>query len=676
MLRGVDYGDGFTWTYGPLGFLAFPIAVSGWTLVAAFAYVAATRIALAYLLVRGGGVVGVVLAFLALGLPVLPADNLVLIEVGLLVAALRDERWEGWFPYVGGAVAGLAALTKTNSGALAVGLVVVGAVALRGRALLAPGVAAAVFVAGWLATGSPLQEIPGWLRLSAGLVSGYSPAMQYEARGLGKEYVYAALAVLLLGAGVAAAARRLPRGRALALVVGVGGFAFAFFKEGFVRHDATHSVTFFAAAAVVCVLVDRTRLAAVLTIALAIYVVRDDDQLAYAPIASTRVALTQARDVASSQRRNDLVASSNEGLRRSYQFGPAILGALRGRTVQVLPFETAAIAAYDLRWRPLPVVQDYSAYTRSLDEANASFLASAAAPQRLLLESTTSNVNDRMRETEAPAEQRAMICNYRPVVTRGVWQVLARSGPRCGPPRVLSTVTVPSAVPAAVPDAGTRDLVVARIRLEDTFSNRLRGLLFKPREPEISLGGGPFTQLVAATAGDGVILHVPASAGLVGEPDWRTIAVATHVGGATIQFVAYRVRGDVPRSSAPLPPARLRARPFPARVEQGGGFVDAAYERRGVLVLRGWAGDAARGISAKTVLVYADGRIVWAGAPNRSRPDVARTLAKPGLARSGFELAIPEREVRSNRGRRSIRVVAVVGDRMLETTYLPSFGWR
>jgi len=38
--RGVHFGTGFAWTYGPLGFLAFPRAVDGGTLAAAVLFVA------------------------------------------------------------------------------------------------------------------------------------------------------------------------------------------------------------------------------------------------------------------------------------------------------------------------------------------------------------------------------------------------------------------------------------------------------------------------------------------------------------------------------------------------------------------------------------------------------------------------------------------------------------
>ena len=52
---------------------------------------------------------------------------------------------------------------------------------------------------------------------------------------------------------------------------------------------------------------------------------------------------------------------------RYYHLSPAILGALRGHTVHVHPWEAGIAWAYpDIRWRPLPVFQEYTAYTAEL----------------------------------------------------------------------------------------------------------------------------------------------------------------------------------------------------------------------------------------------------------------------------------------------------------------------
>src|SRR2546429_4022938 len=50
--RDIHFGPDFVWAYGPLGFLAFPRAVNGGTLIASLAFVALGQIVLCYLLFR------------------------------------------------------------------------------------------------------------------------------------------------------------------------------------------------------------------------------------------------------------------------------------------------------------------------------------------------------------------------------------------------------------------------------------------------------------------------------------------------------------------------------------------------------------------------------------------------------------------------------------------------
>ena len=106
------------------------------------------------------------------------------------------------------------------------------------------------------------------------------------------------------------------------------------------------------------------------------------------------------------------------------------------------------------------------------------------------------------------------------------------------------------------------------------------------------------------------------------------------------------------------------------------GFIDFAYPRRDALVLRGWVGDSTTGIPARLILVYADGRLVFAGRPNTRRPDVAQALGQPRLVRAGYTIVLPLRELMTNGERRHLRVFWIAGSRAFEVIYAPSFGWR
>jgi hypothetical protein len=708
--RGVHFGTGFAWTYGPLGFLAFPRAVDGGTLAAAVLFVALVQICLCYLLLRRGAPVftaplAVLLVYLVVGLPLLTADIPLFIVLVLAVAALEDPEGRAgrWFPLAGGVAAGVAGLIKVNTGAAAVAIALVASVALavagNRRAAATVGVMLVTFVAGWLVCGDRVGDIPEWARLSASLVSGYSAAMEYERPGSGgHDYLIAAVMLALLLAIVVRRGLRLDRAYGIALVLIGAGFGFTLFKEGFVRHDADHTAPFFAAVALGCVVFagrDLTRLAAGAAVALAIVVTHHSATLQDNPVSSARRATTQLVDVTLPGRRHDLVAGSRSDEQRSYAVPPRLLAELRGHTVHDEPFETAVVSAYGLPWRPLPILQAYSAYTSLLDEHNASFLRTARAPERILRENTATVVNGRSRELEAPAELRALICNDVQIGVSRRWQVLAHVPSRCASSRRLGTVDTAPGAPVPVPEGDPNELVIARVHVGDTVGNKLRGLVYKPHVPSISLGGGPFVPFVAATGGDGIVMHVPAAAGFDprfgGALDWTTIAVGGRPGRVRIDFDAVPVSGAVPapageRSRQPLPAFRLAnvdhidrirsPRGAVMTVAPGGGFLDYAYQQGPSLVVRGWGADAAAGVPASLILVYADGKLVFAGPPNTARPDVAAALGHRRLRRAGFTLLVPARAVRAGDRRRHVRVFSVVGDRALELAYPPSYGWR
>ena len=72
-----------------------------------------------------------------------------------------------------------------------------------------------------------------------------------------------------------------------------------------------------------------------------------------------------------------------------------------------------------------------------------------------------------------------------------------------------------------------------------------------------------------------------------------------------------------------------------------------------------------RAYPPRSVLVYADGRLVFAGPPAFARPDVAVAVGKPALTHAGYAVLIPEREVRVNGARRDVRIFALVGGHAL-----------
>lgn len=159
-----------------------------------------------------------------------------------------------------------------------------------------------------------------------------------------------------------------------------------------------------------------------------------------------------------------------------------LLEKLDGRTVAVYPWEIAMIRANHLRWRPLPVFQAYSAYTRKLDDLNADMLADSAGPQDILL--AWQSIDGRQPLFETPHSWRALLDWYDFQAVSGRLAVLTRrSSPRFSPPAPIASAAVPWGQMIELPPVADDELIVMNAEVRETLPGLLkRELLRSPVE--------------------------------------------------------------------------------------------------------------------------------------------------------------------------------------------------
>jgi len=530
-------------TYGPLGFMGQGVGYYRWTVVLAAIYVAAVAAALATALIA--------VLRRDIGLPAAAAAAFVLVSatralgvtdqvvVAVTIAAFgvlrgdHTERAERVLVAVAGVVAGTHLLVKFNAGVtvLLVGAVVAWSAGRRGWRSEATfgGAAMASLLAGWVLTGNGVAGLVPFLSRSAQVASGYSEAMGIEANGRGGYLAVAGVvsAVLLLLGWAATGGWPPARRRALA---GGGLFwLYAAFKLGFVRHDS-HDVVFFGEALVIGAVfagaaAGRRSAAAVWTwvrrglagagvIGLVVTLLATS-KLSVPTVLNPGPALGSLGGdlpilVSPTAAAREIAKGRANLQRRYYALSPAILAALRGHTVHIHPWEAGIAWAYpEIRWRPLPVFQEYTAYTADLDHLNADFLSGPNAPERILTQEISIDI--RNPDWESPAAVVAMACHYRQVVAEAKWQVLERVPNRCGAPATLAVVKARTGDNVAVPDTTGRDvMVVARISgLDHSLFYRLRSTLWRAAQVHVSLSGRRRWRLVPGTAPDGLIVRVP-----------------------------------------------------------------------------------------------------------------------------------------------------------------------
>jgi hypothetical protein len=539
MNQGLTFGRDVIFTYGPLGFLT---NVPWWFHTygqLAFVYVLLLRLATVGAVFFGtrrsfGIVWSVVITVIAASLNGGAASRtepaIVLIIALWAVGDGVTGRDSMIVAGALGAISGLQLLCKLSIGidcALTATLVVLSLTDRRWKlAGICAGAGAVVLLGGWIAAGQPLGALGDYLKMGLQIVFGYGPAMSLYDPTSDWAYVPA---LLLLGVGVWAALRvttdRLPRQRIGACLIWFVFWFFAF-KEAFVRQNVVSIGYFFAllllglfafrwqreqrafVLAVASGLVVLTLACWNLTITTAINVTQ-----------SVGAAVHDVRDVVGSGLSADL-AAGRAAIEKTDRLDAKSLQLLRGRTVSVFPTEIAVAWAYQLRWRPLPVLQSYSAYTPTLDHADASFLVSNRAPDRILL-GPDNDIDTRVLAFDQGETTRAILCHYVDLYAGAKFAVLARTRNRCSAERLIATYEVGWGQTVPVPTPPDHSMILVKISgVQISGLERVQSLLWKPDARWIRLDGA-LHRLIEATAADGLPLR--SSSGLDYDPPFSLI---------------------------------------------------------------------------------------------------------------------------------------------------------
>ncbi len=526
---GKDFGSEIVFTYGPLGFLDWPILWYSGLAVLAFAFTAVLYLALVVTLIavleRAVGLLAAALiAFLfCVSIPDLEQVPLIL-GVGLALLALREDRpgyAVGVLAAGGGALAAVECLVKLSVGPV---ILVVCLLAMFGaradrRQWAAFGV---TFLGGslllWLIASQSPASLWDYAKNGAQVVSGYNEAM-----GVGGAERWEEVA-LVLGAGalvVASVLAPLRDRRARwsgTLLVAVA--AFATFKYGIVRFEPNHAALAFSALLGIWLVIPwpRRRAAAFLACtvvvgAIALHAYPSSARLD--PVQNLTAFIDSAELVARPGRRQQLVDEGRANLQATYALEPRTLAAMEGKRVAVEPWEIAVAWAYELDWQPLPVFQNYTAYTPDLDRLNSAQVESPDGPQVILRQNPGNplpfgarSLEGRLPAWDPPEQSFAIACNFTPVRTTPTWQVLERTADRCGEPRLIASRTAEPGETVAVPRAHRDEIVLLRLggaKIEGL--ERIKSLLWRaPVETAVLNDGLVSYRLVPGTTGDGLVV--------------------------------------------------------------------------------------------------------------------------------------------------------------------------
>lgn len=580
--QGLDFGDQFVFTYGPLGFLNIPVNWDTDLATISFLWLATLHLLLCFSLIAAlrrsiGAPLATLVSFLVIAEMSFNETAFVL-GIALSFAALRLDRGRHsvtTLAIVGAAFAAIMTLVKLSIGPPLVAIFVVSLIGARARrweyAAFA-GTFVVAFLALWLITGQELGDLPGYVTNGREIISGYSEAMVAND---GSDWVrsLAPLAAALVAIGFTAGAWFTDLRDARARLFGTLAaaiFAFSLFKEGVVRMDLGHLLIYFSTMALAWFALPWSRQRRLL--------------LAGGGVALSFAALAISFDTAPSSVRDPLNAWNSVKIARSeidqllrpgertyksnfargfvqshYAVEQPALDELEGHTVAVEPAEIALTWAYELDWDPLPVIQGYSAYTSELDELNADAVADPDGPERIVRANTGKPpgkegqlrvIDGRFPAWDPPATAIAELCNFVPLDTTDRIQVLGRVPDRCSEPRPIGSVESAYGETVDVPEAGPGEVVFVRIEgAEVSGLESLRSLLYRAKMRSVLVNGERRYRLVPGTSGDGLMLRgdprVVGTGPFAQAPQAETISLDGTDGDLRFDFYAMSVE-DAP----------------------------------------------------------------------------------------------------------------------------------
>ena len=558
------FGKEVAYTYGPLGFLVTPLAISPSSLAAAICYAALGGFSLACATIvacsrRFGSTIGVVAASVLMVTAPLEIFAPELYSLGLILLACLVAQRELHLPRVPfiaviGVGAALQTLIKPTAGALAVVALVVAIVSTSGPRMRGLGAGAAGYLVGilglWLIAGQRPEDIFDWARLTLGFSAGYAGAMMGEEGGRLFEYLAAAV---LIAAVVVYAFRNTAsvpdrRSSVLRLVMLVAAY-WVVAKEGFIRHDLHSTIAFFGIAIIglaIAPQVQRPRLlGGILAASVVMTSIATVAPLSATldPTASVRSFFSALTLVARTSERVRVNTAADAQAREEYQVPSEALAQIGNSGVHVDPAETSLVHAYSLVWRPAPVFQRFQAYTERADALNAGVLSTPRGPSWILREAVPA-ADGRNDLWDSPRYVLRLICAYGQSSTNGRWQLLKRKDDRCGAEAVLGRVTAGAGEEVRVPSPGSEDSIVAvRIHTQLSIFDRILGAVFKPRHAFMLAADGVAYRVAQGPDSGPLVVRVPQTIGwdaaFGGATAYRSLSSNRP---ATFEFVEIPVR--------------------------------------------------------------------------------------------------------------------------------------
>jgi hypothetical protein len=245
----------------------------------------------------------------------------------------------------------------------------------------------------WVLSHQQVDHIWTFIILNWKASSGYNEAMNIAGS---PKHLAAALSSFLLLAYVFVRSVRIKDYVAVIVLFNFGGFIFVLFKHGFVRHDA-HETIFFSCMCVFLLIlyafsrpnwnrIGRLGLGIVcfmmmFWVAYHSFLSRKLDVLTISFSEQGKQVISAIKVVTQPRYRQTLRNEVISKITNRFPLKEETLRDLRGKSMDIFPWDIALPYGYGLDWKPRFTLQSFAAYTPELDQANACHFQGLSSPQ-------------------------------------------------------------------------------------------------------------------------------------------------------------------------------------------------------------------------------------------------------------------------------------------------------
>jgi len=515
-VHGAKFGTQIIFPYGPFLFLLFPIYWPGiyWYIIFGRLLISVAMALGLWHLLRSVGLwnpLTCALAFMGLGfLNLAGTDSLLIFAAPLLLYcyALDGPKRLSFATSLLAVAASLISLTRFSSFLLMsfiVAITLIADIAFRRRPPLLTMIFIGSFLACWLIAGQSLDTIPAWISTSFELGERFTSAMgtgYFELRRIFETLVFLLSGAVLVVAHFLALRTKLQSSWEHALfLVGLMLCNYVSYKHGVVRHDghAKWAAADFVGYSGLLLALSmspqiRTWRHSIAALALC-FVIAFNMQIIYlypgalnwhavvTIVKSNLAAMLHPVEVEAG-----LKAQFNSELKKFSQ--AAQLPALAG-TVDQWPDNGALAVLAGYNYKPRPMFQSFSVYSKTIGQRNAVFFDSAEAPDHVLFQVAT--IDGRLPTIDDPLSWMSLVSNYdvSDITPSGLLVLDRRSSPR----RLSSSANLDTEIAwdeTLTLNTKPGRLVRMQLDTELTWIGQLLSLAYKPPEIwlEVKYGNG------------------------------------------------------------------------------------------------------------------------------------------------------------------------------------------